>query len=455
MLEEKWGVSAAAPVAVAAAAAGRRGGGRAGRGADRVRRHPDRRRRQEDQRHQGGSRGHQPRPEGSQGSGRGCAEDGEGRREEGRSRADQEEAGRGGRDRRDQVGVIGVVDGVGADRRPYIRGRSRVTRRPAEAQTSRRDDAHPPAWVIAAAGTAGASRWARRRRGGRVAAAAVFVARVMHAISSTDCGGRAEATIERRDYRRGSSMANSFTGRKRVRKSFGRIAAAVDDAQPDRGAEELLRAVPAAQHAAEQRSDTGLQEVFKSVFPISDFSSRGTLEFVKYEFEEPKYDVEECQQRGMTYAAPLKVTLRLVVWDIDDETGARSIRDIKEQDVYMGELLNAVEEVNDAQKRRLVDKVVADFGERLARPALRGLGARLQAAHRRHARGAVDHRDRRAARARRRGRGARPGGARRGAHGSSATASPTTGSTTTRSTAPTRCSSSPSGTSSAARTSRA
>src|SRR5512132_3197840 len=133
-------------------------------------------------------------------------------------------------------------------------------------------------------------------------------------------------------------MANSFTGRKRVRKSFGRIAAAVDmpnliEVQKSSYDQFLQRITPPA-----QRSDTALQEVFKSVFPIRDFSSRGTLEFVKYEFEEPKYDVEECQQRGMTYAVPLKVTLRLVVWDIDDETGARSIRDIKEQDVYMGDM---------------------------------------------------------------------------------------------------------------------
>ena len=88
----------------------------------------------------------------------------------------------------------------------------------------------------------------------------------------------------------------------------------------------------------EKRTNVGLQEVFKSVFPIKDFSERGTLEFVKYELEQPKYDVEECQQRGMTFAAPLKVTLRLVVWDIDEDTGARSIRDIKEQDVYMGDM---------------------------------------------------------------------------------------------------------------------
>ena len=88
----------------------------------------------------------------------------------------------------------------------------------------------------------------------------------------------------------------------------------------------------------ETRERVGLQEVFQSVFPIQDFSERAELQFVHYELEEPKYDVEECQQRGMTYAAPLKVTLRLVVWDVDEDTGSRSIRDIKEQDVYMGDM---------------------------------------------------------------------------------------------------------------------
>ena len=86
------------------------------------------------------------------------------------------------------------------------------------------------------------------------------------------------------------------------------------------------------------RPDEGLQTVFKSVFPISDFSNTSMLEFVKYEFEPPKYDVDECRQRGMTYAAPLKVTLRLIVFDIDEETGAKSVKDIKEQDVYMGDI---------------------------------------------------------------------------------------------------------------------
>ena len=88
----------------------------------------------------------------------------------------------------------------------------------------------------------------------------------------------------------------------------------------------------------DSRTTTGLQEVFKSVFPIDDFAGRGRLEFVYYELEEPKYDVEECIQRGMTFAAPLKVILRLIVWDVDEDTGARSIRDIKEQPVYMGDM---------------------------------------------------------------------------------------------------------------------
>jgi len=86
------------------------------------------------------------------------------------------------------------------------------------------------------------------------------------------------------------------------------------------------------------RGDEGLQSVFRSVFPIKDFGERAQLEFVRYAFEAPKYDVEECQQRGMTFAAPLKVTLRLIVFDINEETGARSVKDIKEQDVYMGDM---------------------------------------------------------------------------------------------------------------------
>ncbi|MEQ9361735.1 MAG: DNA-directed RNA polymerase subunit beta, partial [Rhodospirillales bacterium] len=131
-------------------------------------------------------------------------------------------------------------------------------------------------------------------------------------------------------------MPNTFTGRKRIRKDFGRLQCVAEmpnliEVQKTSYEQFLQR-----ETKPEDRTNTGLQEVFRSVFPIQDFSERGTLEFVRYEFEEPKYDVEECQQRGMNFAAPLKVTLRLVVWDVDEETGARSIRDVKEQDVYMG-----------------------------------------------------------------------------------------------------------------------
>ncbi len=133
-------------------------------------------------------------------------------------------------------------------------------------------------------------------------------------------------------------MAMSYTGRKRVRKSFGRIPSVAPmpnliEVQKSSYDHFLQMGVP-----PEKRVVVGLEEVFRSVFPIKDFSERGTLEFVRYELEIPKYDVEECQQRGMTFAAPLKVTLRLVVWDVDEDTGARSVRDIKEQDVYMGDM---------------------------------------------------------------------------------------------------------------------
>ena len=133
-------------------------------------------------------------------------------------------------------------------------------------------------------------------------------------------------------------MAETFIGRKRIRKTFGKIAEVA----------EMPNLIEVQKQSYEQflmvnepeggRPDTGLQAVFSSVFPINDFSEKSILEFVSYEFDQPKYDVEECQQRGMTYAAPLKVTLRLIVFDINEETGARSVKDIKEQDVYMGDI---------------------------------------------------------------------------------------------------------------------
>jgi len=88
----------------------------------------------------------------------------------------------------------------------------------------------------------------------------------------------------------------------------------------------------------EKRELIGLQGVFKTVFPIKDFYETASLEFVSYRLTEPKYDVEECLLRGMTYAAPIKVTVRLVVWDVNEETRAKSIKAVKEQEVYFGEI---------------------------------------------------------------------------------------------------------------------
>ncbi|SDE74830.1 DNA-directed RNA polymerase subunit beta [Kordiimonas lacus] len=133
-------------------------------------------------------------------------------------------------------------------------------------------------------------------------------------------------------------MATSFTGRKRVRKDFGHISEVTQ--MPNlievqrRSYDQFFK--PGA--TEEERLTSGLEKVLKSVFPIQDFSATSSLEYVRYELEAPKYDVEECQQRDMTYAAPLRVTLRLIVFEVDPETEAKSVLDIKEQDVYMGDL---------------------------------------------------------------------------------------------------------------------
>ncbi|MBH0237541.1 DNA-directed RNA polymerase subunit beta [Methylobrevis albus] len=133
-------------------------------------------------------------------------------------------------------------------------------------------------------------------------------------------------------------MATTFNGRRRMRKFFGNIREVAEmpnliEVQKASYDQFLLIDEPAG-----GRPEEGLQAVFKSVFPISDFAGTSFLEFVRYEFEPPKYDVDECRQRGMTYAAPLKVTLRLIVFDVEEDTGAKSVKDIKEQDVYMGDM---------------------------------------------------------------------------------------------------------------------
>ena len=133
-------------------------------------------------------------------------------------------------------------------------------------------------------------------------------------------------------------MAFQVANNLRFRRSFGRIKKIIDlpyliEIQKNSYDQFLQREVAPA-----QRQNFGLQEVFKSVFPIKDFNETASLEFVSYALGEPKYDVEECHQRGMTFAAPLKVTVQLVLWDVDAQTGARSIKNVKEQEVYFGEI---------------------------------------------------------------------------------------------------------------------
>src|SRR6187399_576566 len=133
-------------------------------------------------------------------------------------------------------------------------------------------------------------------------------------------------------------MATLIQNNFRVRKSFAKLPKVIDipnliDIQK-RSYDKFLQ----TDIAHEQREDVGLQGVFKSVFPIKDFSETSSLEFVSYNLEKPKYDVEECRARGMTFAAPVKVVIRLVVWDVNEETGLQSIRDVKEQEVYFGEI---------------------------------------------------------------------------------------------------------------------
>jgi len=135
-----------------------------------------------------------------------------------------------------------------------------------------------------------------------------------------------------------TSMPQTYSGHKRIRKHFGKIREVLEMPnliQVQKSSYELFLK---SGDQPEPLDGEGIRGVFQSVFPIKDFNETAVLEFVKYELEKPKYDVEECQQRDMTYAAPLKVTLRLIVFDVDEDTGARSVKDIKEQDVFMGDM---------------------------------------------------------------------------------------------------------------------
>ncbi|WP_420857336.1 DNA-directed RNA polymerase subunit beta [Marivivens marinus] len=133
-------------------------------------------------------------------------------------------------------------------------------------------------------------------------------------------------------------MAQSFLGQKRLRKYYGKIREVLEMPnliEVQKSSYDLFLRSGDADIPADGE---GIKGVFQSVFPIKDFNETSVLEFVKYELEKPKFDVEECMQRDLTYSAPLKVTLRLIVFDVDEDTGAKSVKDIKEQDVFMGDM---------------------------------------------------------------------------------------------------------------------
>jgi len=133
-------------------------------------------------------------------------------------------------------------------------------------------------------------------------------------------------------------MAQIYIGQKRIRRMFGKIHEVLE--MPN-----LIEVQKSSYDLFLRSGDSptpldgeGLMGTFQSVFPIKDFNETAVLEFVKYELEKPKYDIDECQTRDMTFSAPLKVTLRLIVFDMDQDTGSKSVKDIKEQEVFMGDM---------------------------------------------------------------------------------------------------------------------
>ncbi|MEH6752049.1 MAG: DNA-directed RNA polymerase subunit beta, partial [Paracoccaceae bacterium] len=133
-------------------------------------------------------------------------------------------------------------------------------------------------------------------------------------------------------------MAQTFLGQKRLRRYYGKIREVLEMPNLIEVQKSSYDLFLNSGNAPTPADGEGIMGVFQSVFPIKDFNETSVLEFVKYELEKPKYDVDECMQRDMTYAAPLKVTLRLIVFDVDEDTGAKSVKDIKEQDVFMGDM---------------------------------------------------------------------------------------------------------------------
>ena len=133
-------------------------------------------------------------------------------------------------------------------------------------------------------------------------------------------------------------MAYSFTAKKRIRKNYGKQSSVLETPYLLAIQLDSYRQFLQEDKAEEARTDVGLHAAFKSVFPISSYSGNARLEYVSYRLGEPGFDVKECQLRGLTYAAPLRVKVRLVVHDKEAAGPNKPIKDVREQEVYLGEL---------------------------------------------------------------------------------------------------------------------
>src|SRR5436853_6175718 len=132
-------------------------------------------------------------------------------------------------------------------------------------------------------------------------------------------------------------MAGTIQCGRRSRKDFGKIPSIVEIPNLIEVQKRSYETIPQKHDSSDRREENGLQAVFKSLFPIADYNDNALLEFDSYHFRDPKYTVEECHDRGMTFAIPLQVTLRLVVFDHDKEAKTRPIREQRGQEGYLGE----------------------------------------------------------------------------------------------------------------------
>ena len=133
-------------------------------------------------------------------------------------------------------------------------------------------------------------------------------------------------------------MSNDVLTKGRIRKYFGKIREVAEMPNLIEVQKSSYDLFLRSGEGPEPVKGEGIRGAFESIFPVTDFNETATLEFVSYELEKPKYDLEECHQRDLTYGAPLKVKLRLIVFEIDEQSQAKSVKGIKEQDVYMGDI---------------------------------------------------------------------------------------------------------------------